>query len=43
MIYLKDILNEVVAHQAPVIKQVWDGRIPIYPALMQKVPGPVKV
>ena len=37
MIKLKDLLPEVVAHQGPVIKQVWNGRIPIYPALMKKV------
>ena len=43
MIKLKDILSEVVAHQGPVIKQVWNGRIPIYPALMQKVIGDIPV
>ena len=43
MIYLKDLIPEAIAHQTPTEKQVWNGRIPIYPALMKKVIGDVPI
>ena len=31
------------AHETTTIKNVWSGRVPIYPKLMQKVLGNVKI
>ncbi len=51
MIKLMDILNELkatshkigAAHETTVIKNVWSGRVPIYPKLMKKILGDVKI
>ena len=43
MIKLKDLLPEAVAHETPTLQQVWHGRIPIYPALMQKIIGDIPI
>ena len=44
MIKLKDLLLEaMVAHESPVINQIWAMRIPIYPALMKKVIGEIPI
>ena len=43
MIYLKDLLPEAIAHETKTLNQVWQGRIPIYPALMKKVIGDVPI
>ena len=43
MIKLKDLLPEGVAHETTTLLQVWNGRIPIYPALMKKVIGDIPI
>ena len=43
MIKLKDLLPEAVAHETTTLLQVWQGRIPIYPALMKKVIGDIPI
>ena len=43
MIKLKDLLPEAVAHETKTLLQVWNGRIPIYPALMKKVIGDIPI
>ena len=51
MIKLKDLLLELkassfktgAAHETKTIKNVWSGRIPIYPKLMQKIIGDVPI
>ena len=51
MIKLMDILSELkatshktgAAHETTVIKNVWSGRVPIYPKLMKKILGDVKI
>ena len=43
MIKLRDLIPEGVAHQTKTLSQVWQGRIPIYPALMKKVIGDIPI
>jgi hypothetical protein len=43
MIKLRDLLPEAVAHETTTLLQVWQGRIPIYPALMKKVIGDIPI
>ena len=51
MIKLMDLLQELkstsfktgAAHETTTLKNVWSGRVPIYPKLMEKILGKVKI